>query len=514
MDKAVLVAGLSKLSPLEKLIALKHLKSGDEWIYTDVTLTGNPIKFETQFAQTAKDVSVTFTPKQSFNGYSQPWAAAAGRNKWPFGDVDTEQSTPIAFTYPIPAGTYFLSCESFARPWAVQFYYQGGGEVIASPGAEITFADTVVSATWGAPRFTITNIQLEPGEYESEFEPYSNICTISKYAEISVERSGVNYFTALTGSRTVDGITATVNGSGIFLNGTATQNAFFEFSVLVPPGEYYFSGSPSGISGNVMTSILDVSTGQPAMQWDGVTPCVDDGTSKNNQFLSVEGCQYEYIIGVREGFTCDNVYVYPMIRLPEEDQTVSVELTSGGDVYGGTLDMTTGVLTVKSRVAKFSLFGVGNYTSIDTKYIDTLGMIKAWIYAKVGSSVPYKDISKGYCNILKCDFIEGGHPLSNSDALWSQGAPNTIGNTSAYPYSLFYYIPYGGPNGVQEATTAAIKQWFVDNNAEIVYELETPVTYQLTPAQLELLEGSNTVQMDSVGASNIITLTYQTCTKG
>lgn len=184
---------------------------------------------------------------------------------------------------------------------------------------------------------------------------------------------------------------------------------------------------------------------------------------------------------------------------------VNIKFGSAGTIYGGTIDILTGLLTVTTKVLLIKYISLNSYSSINTDFIDTIGMIRVWIYARPSGAKPYRDIDKVWCNLLKCDFVKGGHDLSSPDDLWIKGAPSTIANVSSYPYSLFCYLPYGGTDGVQEATTAACRQWLIDNNAELTYELETPQTYQLTPGQLELLTGSNNIE----ASNGVITLTYE-----
>ena len=81
MGKADVFTGMSLT---EKLIWLKKFGSGSREKYEDRTATGNPVIFTTNFAQNAKALSASFSPKQDMNGYGKPWAGGAGENLLPF----------------------------------------------------------------------------------------------------------------------------------------------------------------------------------------------------------------------------------------------------------------------------------------------------------------------------------------------------------------------------------------------------------------------------------------------
>lgn len=114
-----------------------------------------------------------------------------GKNLWPFGDVSASQTTPAAFTDPVPAGQYFFSCTTTGT-WAVRFYYAGGGNVLVQPNNAVTFADTVTGATWA--NNSVTQIQLEAGTEATEFQAYSR----DTYAITIPSEAGTVYGGTLT----------------------------------------------------------------------------------------------------------------------------------------------------------------------------------------------------------------------------------------------------------------------------------------------------------------------------
>ena len=77
MGKADVFTGMSLT---EKLIWLKKFGSGSREKFEDRTATGNPVIFTANFAQNAKVLSASFSPKQDFNGYGKAWAGGKGKN--------------------------------------------------------------------------------------------------------------------------------------------------------------------------------------------------------------------------------------------------------------------------------------------------------------------------------------------------------------------------------------------------------------------------------------------------
>jgi hypothetical protein len=134
--------------------------------------------------------------------------------------------------------------------------------------------------------------------------------------------------------------------------------------------------------------------------------------------------------------------------------------TEAGTVYGGVLDVTTGVLTVDRAMVTY----VGAQSESWTKDVS-------------GSTIRYritisdmKSTSAVMANIAK----NVGRDL------------DTIFTSSKY----LYYI-----SAIE--TAADFKTWLASNNLTVVYELATPTTYQLTPVEVLTLLGSNTIYADT-----------------
>lgn len=122
-------------------------------------------------------------------------------------------------------------------------------------------------------------------------------------------RSGKNLLENIRKSKTINGITFTVNSDGtVIVNGTATaQVAFTVNSFLVlPVGQYIFSGCPT--SGTTQTHFVQIRRRSPDLYKNDV--------GQGNTFSITDNTQsVDYYIIVRNGITVNNVLFKPMIRL-------------------------------------------------------------------------------------------------------------------------------------------------------------------------------------------------------
>lgn len=143
----------------------------------------------------------------------------------------------------------------------------------------------------------------------------------------------------------------------------------------------------------------------------------------------------------------------------------------GQTVYGGQLDVVTGVLTVDRAII------TPNVTSVSAP--NTYG-------------------------IVNCSFVVSPYSVPNGDPRLLLAISNVLGVQS----TLFANTEKQGFLIANRATAylrllsadvtdvASANAWVSDNNCRIVYYLETPTTIQLTPTQVELLQGENNIWSD------------------
>ena len=166
------------------------------------------------------------------------------------------------------------------------------------------------------------------------------------------------------------------------------------------------------------------------------------------------------------------------------DVTVTVASTSGGSgedttvslgrtVYGGTLDVTTGELTVNKKGVllpslNFSYYSDNNRfvsaTVSDMKYSDArLGYVLSDTYEAITDGTPFADLPP-YC--IYCV----GQTIDVHDARYTN---------------------------VSDFNTALA-------SSMVIYELATPQTFNLTPTQVKTLLGQNYVSHDGGGTISLV----------
>lgn len=275
--------------------------------------------------------------------------------------------------------------------------------------------------------------------------------------------------------------------SEIVVNGTPTARVTSMLNrnllVHIPPGRYILSGCPSGGALNKYRLTC----------WDNtanVTVASDFGSGAT--FELVGGHNVNFAIDISAsmaGETISNLVFKPMIR-PASDSNDAYEPYNGtsfpitweteaGTVYGGTLDVVSGVLTVGWRYVTFSADTMqlnGPLSSYSNAYVyrnQTLG----------GLIVPNEtdDITEAVCNMLPS--------ISRTQAA---GSTNNIG--------IFQY--HSGSNNELRLSFPREDAY---NTVEKVYALgvtcaiplKEPTTYQLTPTEVRTLLGGNTIYTDA-----------------
>lgn len=171
-----------------------------------------------------------------------------------------------------------------------------------------------------------------------------------------------------------------------------------------------------------------------------------------------------------------------------------------GTIYGGSLNLTTGVLTV-THSSYIADANNGLITSI-TLSSDT-GKIRAWLgLSQSSSSQGYRTLlcypNPPLCNKLKfTDTDYSGHYTV------SNGSVFDFGNATSYKNSVWYWLPYGGTDGVQGTTANDIKEYLGRNPMTFVGALQTPFTVQLTTVQISTLLGQNVIWSDTNGSNTV-----------
>lgn len=170
---------------------------------------------------------------------------------------------------------------------------------------------------------------------------------------------------------------------------------------------------------------------------------------------------------------------------PSTDPALTIQL--GQTVYGGTLDVTNGKLTV--NWAKIVLNGTQQISRENWKpQANSVG----WIY-------PY-DLTRNIVGTgavlqnIKCDTL----PSMSFNSLQSINGPGiALASNQTYGISVMYPDP-------SLTTASTINAFLAEHPIDVVYELATPQTITLDPATLSTLHGHNNVWSDA----DSVTLEY------
>lgn len=158
-------------------------------------------------------------------------------------------------------------------------------------------------------------------------------------------------------------------------------------------------------------------------------------------------------------------------------------------IYGGTLDVTTGMLTVTHICHRFTggVVLYGNYGQ-DNAPLYYVGIPNS-------STIPIKKASNKNDGKLVSNYF--AFTTGTGDLNMGDGETRT--NVATTPSR--YYFRWDSAK-----SASAINTLFSTNPLEIVAELQTPLVYQLTPTQVELLKGTNNIWADGDSTLNIIYL--------
>lgn len=386
----------------------------------------------------------TLSPIQSLNGYDSPWVGGAGKNKLPYPYTEsTVKKNGITFTVnsdgsvkvngTATANTYFHYCSNIITALGLQ----SGDSMTVTDGvtydASSAFSRLIyVNNNAGLTRIqnsytlnvtadmvsrglryelivssgvTVSNKVFYPmirlaSETDATYEPYSNICPISGWDEVNVQRTGKNLFDE--NYPNIDGSMRRVyiqTGNGTFTLSTTAQavngaaNLFFQAGQVTSGESTSSNGVYSGRPRTVTTTDGYVTIGYRIV----------NGTTDAGNPLK---CKAQLEIGST-----------PTTYEPYQGTTYTTDL--GRTVYGGKLDVVSGVLTVTDGY-------IASYNS------ETLP--STWI--------------------------------SDRDVYASGTKPTT--------------------------------------GAQVVYKLATPQTYQLTPKQVGLLSGDNSLWADTSGQIDVL----------
>ena len=336
--------------------------------------------------------------------------------------------------------------------------------------------------------------------------------------------TGKNLLENTATSQTINGVTFTVNNNkSITCNGTATANTIFR-TVQTPDfpdnEDMLFTGCPVG--GSSSTYQLQYSNNRDKAFQDmgnGIVIQKMDYNTYPNTYVQIR---------IVEGYTCNNLTFYPMIRLatieddtyepytggipsPNPDYSQEIEVVTGNVEVTISNENNTESKTLSVSLGNIELCKIGNYQD--------------YLYKNNGKWYKYNAINKLVLNGSENWAVHG----SIASWFYWDGLTNGFTDSTISGYALFNYFTqkaystvtslkngefaYGQVAGETKkrfvikdtdyTTVADFKSWLSTHNTIVYYVRATPTDTEITDATLisQLEEISKTLSYQ--GQTNI-----------
>lgn len=366
----------------------------------------------------------------------------------------------------------------------------------------VTAAIVHIRDALAGPAQNVT-IAIEPVQAGTGDPSPDNVRPISGWTGANVYRTGANIW---GGEKMADDMVAAVNNASSCKKDSDENGKYVTFTASAAVNSKILTAGVEFKENTQYTFIFKVrkSNTAPSMNMsvkytDGTSGYLNiipatptAGEVYTFSILSTAGKTIEYIYGI---WSSGTVYIYyedsgifegvltAADFQPYTGTTIPIAFpTPPGTVYGGTLDVTTGELTVTHELWTvtdgFSGYAAGTNGSIFSRNIPTA----------------YADKSVSVTNYFANRFK---YALTMNTSLPLYGFGSNSGSRR--------YLQFCVPADVA-VSNDAMNTWAanLDPPIQILAPLKTPLTYQLTPQEVQLLKGENNLWADTGNT----TLTY------
>lgn len=475
----------------------------------------------------AVDVTIGIEPVQDLHGYDHPWPAGGGKNLLPM----TVEGIKAANTngswssnvYTINGGTFTILTDDDWNVIGLKVNGTFNATTIVRVSNDISLTrggsyklngcatdtincrfdltsntsgsesyvnivgDTAFTAGQSSFRMSIivnsgyqaNNIMLYPmirlaSVSDATFEPYSNVCPISGWTGANVTRTGFNVWD----EEWETGLISPDTGQNVWTNNLIRTRNYIS---VIPNGSYYFK-TPIALSlryYDINKNYLGYTDKNGSSDVvNGIRVMPDNTYYLRFQVYNTYGTTYNHDICINISDPAKNGTYEPshVVTYPISWQS------EAGTVYGGTLDVTTGVLTVTMAEVDLGtltwnafgeIYSDGFYTALNDGYLSPT------VYGS----------ANGICEAYQAEVAQ----IANlSDKFFTLGSRNVYNNRGSIMLRDSAYS-YDNVSALQSALSGV----------HLVYELATPQTYQLTPTEVEMLLGENNVWADT-GDSTVV----------
>ena len=350
----------------------------------------------------------------------------------------------------------------------------------------------IASFTDGADDVPVKSlvVNIEPVQSGGGYPSPSNVRAISGWTAAKITRAGKNLLTYpySSTSGTWNGLSFSVQDDGrLVINGTATDATYF----LLTPNINSTTTKPNWfVPGRRLKLCCNSITDNRGYVRIQVRYNSAPSTTVNLATVKTEGAvsftvpndvyQMNVHFAAYTGSTFDNFVLEPMIcpasdtdatYEPYNGEVYNVSFGSAGTVYGGTLDVTSGMLTV-------------------THYGIDMGTL-TWQY--VASSTVFRANKSTFPALPRFDF-EGVATICSMFQSYD-GALSSLPDKCFIPFDRDASATYFFVKDTDYTVGADFKTAVTGQT--LVYELESPVSYQLTPTEVKTILGINNIWSDT-----------------
>lgn len=443
------------------------LKVSAESTIKPETVSGSVATFEGGEGVPLKNLTVNIEPAQDLHGQAYPYPAGGmgnlfGPNANPMsgyyvsangGTISADGWNASDYIAVKPSTQYTFSLDTTSGSSAKHAFYTDEKEAISGTSIASGSGTFTTPSNCYYMRFSYrsetTWIQLELGSSATTYHPYSNICPITGWTGANVTRTGVNVWDEEWELGAFD------DATGEPFSASAIRSKNY---IPVKPDETlrFING---GVSVYAKFVYYDASK--------NVVQVVTNTISNNKTFKIPSGVFYvRFNMGSQYGTTYNNNI---SINYPSTDTdyhaytgtTYSITFPAGaGTVYGGTLDVTNGVLTVDREMWSGTI-------ADGTVQVTSDNYIRYQFYPTITHSPNQAGISTG-----------------------------KISNLGKYYYADVYTYPHWYNNAYGTVQLFVPESVESSTPVQFVISLATPITYTLTPTEVKALLGQNNIWAD------------------
>lgn len=483
--------------------------------------SGAVASFKTDVSK-LKECVVNIEPVQDLNGYDSPWPSGGGKNladidSWTEGFVDgtgqrinttADASNLVSGFIPVEEGVRYTYSTptlvinpnlspSLQAKWTGYDFYESAdlstavGRRIVNGQESFSFVVPKNAKYLVVGSRHLQNggkVQLEKGSTATAWTPYSNLCPISGWSKANVTRCGKN-------------LTPYSNrGNTTRLWGTSWVNQLALIKTL-RPGQYTISAKFT-----ILTNPNNEATVQMGMllrwkdsdgTWHQIIPyqlqtvaaTVGAVYDYSKTFALTDAdlaANLEFYLYCGTGTTATTANCYDCqielgstatLYAPYTGNQYTIQL--GDTVYGGTLDVLGGVLTVDRGYDQMTYSYLSRLTESYIGYNVITGKgpviwVRNWKYTEIAPRRVGGVF--GICNAF---------PVSVHDS-----------SIFASQYRIYFFVD-SNITGVSDFLDVVQTLEANGSGLYLCYELATPFTVQLTPPQLRAIKGQNNIFADT-----------------